>query len=45
MSRELPQKPNLAYLKKQAKELLRAMRQGTRNIRLPMNTVSPLGRS
>ncbi len=28
MSRELPQKPNLQYLKKQAKELLRGMRQG-----------------
>ncbi len=28
MSRELPQKPNLEYLKKQAKELLRGMRQG-----------------
>jgi hypothetical protein len=28
MSRQLPQKPNLEYLKKQAKELLRGMRQG-----------------
>jgi hypothetical protein len=28
MSRQLPEKPNLEYLKKQAKELLRAMRQG-----------------
>ncbi len=28
MSRELPQKPNLEYLKKQAKELLRSMRYG-----------------
>jgi Ankyrin repeat len=28
MSRQLPQKPNLGYLKKQAKELLRSMRQG-----------------
>ena len=28
MSRQLPQKPNLEYLKKQAKELLRSMRQG-----------------
>ena len=28
MSRQLPEKPNLAYLKKQAKELLRSMRQG-----------------
>jgi hypothetical protein len=28
MSRLLPQKPNLGYLKKQAKELLRSMRQG-----------------
>jgi hypothetical protein len=28
MSRELPEKPNLEYLKKQAKELLRGMRQG-----------------
>jgi len=28
MSRELPEKPNLAYLKKQAKELLRSMQQG-----------------
>jgi hypothetical protein len=27
-SRELPEKPNLEYLKKQAKELLRGMRQG-----------------
>jgi hypothetical protein len=28
MSRQLPQKPNLEYLKKQAKELLRGMRNG-----------------
>jgi hypothetical protein len=28
MSRQLPEKPNLEYLKKQAKELLRTMRQG-----------------
>jgi len=28
MSRQLPEKPNLEYLKKQAKELLRGMRQG-----------------
>jgi ankyrin repeat protein len=28
MSRQLPHKPNLEYLKKQAKELLRSMRQG-----------------
>jgi len=28
MSRLLPEKPNLEYLKKQAKELLRSMRQG-----------------
>ncbi|HEX4167807.1 MAG TPA: ankyrin repeat domain-containing protein, partial [Bryobacteraceae bacterium] len=28
MSRQLPEKPNLQYLKKQAKELLRSMRQG-----------------
>jgi hypothetical protein len=28
MSRELPQKPNLGYLRKQAKELLRSTRQG-----------------
>ena len=28
MSRQLPEKPNLEYLKKQAKELLRSMRQG-----------------
>jgi hypothetical protein len=28
MSRQLPQKPNLGYLKKQAKALLRSMRQG-----------------
>ena len=28
MSRQLPEKPNLVYLKKQAKELLRSMRQG-----------------
>jgi hypothetical protein len=28
MSRHLPEKPNLEYLKKQAKELLRTMRQG-----------------
>jgi len=28
MSRELPEKPNLQYLKKQAKELLRTLRQG-----------------
>ena len=28
MSRELPEKPNLAYLKKQAKELLRSTQQG-----------------
>jgi hypothetical protein len=28
MSRELPEKPNLEYLKKQAKELLRSTRQG-----------------
>ena len=28
MSRELPRKPNLQHLKKQAKELLRSMRQG-----------------
>ena len=28
MSRQLPEKPNLAYLKKQAKELLRSMQQG-----------------
>jgi ankyrin repeat protein len=28
MSRELPEKPNLAYLRKQAKELLRSMQQG-----------------
>jgi ankyrin repeat protein len=28
MSRELPEKPNIEYLKKQAKELLRSMRQG-----------------
>ena len=28
MSRQLPQKPNLEYLKKQAKEMLRSMRQG-----------------
>src|SRR5271168_3528595 len=28
MSRELPAKPNLQYLKKQAKELLRSTRQG-----------------
>ena len=30
MSRQLSQKPNLEYLKKQAKELLRGMRQGGR---------------
>jgi hypothetical protein len=28
MSRQLPEKPNLEYLRKQAKELLRSMRQG-----------------
>src|ERR1035441_998319 len=28
MSRHLPEKPNLEYLKKEAKELLRTMRQG-----------------
>ncbi len=28
MSRQLPEKPNLEYLKKQAKELLRTMPQG-----------------
>ena len=28
MSRQLPEKPNLEFLKKQAKELLRTMRQG-----------------
>src|SRR5271165_606177 len=28
MSRQLPEKPNLEYLKKEAKELLRGMRQG-----------------
>ena len=28
MSRQLPEKPNFEYLKKQAKELLRSMRQG-----------------
>ena len=28
MSRQLPEKPNLEYLKKQAKELLRGMPQG-----------------
>src|SRR6185437_14952971 len=28
MTRQLPEKPNLEYLKKQAKELLRSMRQG-----------------
>jgi ankyrin repeat protein len=28
MSRQLPEKPNLQYLKKEAKELLRSMRQG-----------------
>src|ERR1700723_2321060 len=28
MSRQLPEKPSLEYLKKQAKELLRSMRQG-----------------
>jgi len=28
MSRQLPEKPDLEYLKKQAKELLRGMRQG-----------------
>ncbi|HZZ39482.1 MAG TPA: ankyrin repeat domain-containing protein [Acidobacteriaceae bacterium] len=28
MSRQLPEKPNLVYLKKQAKELLRSMQQG-----------------
>jgi hypothetical protein len=28
MSRQLPEKPNLVYLKKQAKELRRSMRQG-----------------
>ena len=27
MSRELPEKPNLEYLKKEAKELLRGMRE------------------
>ena len=28
MSRQLPEKPNLEFLKKQAKELLRSMQQG-----------------
>ncbi len=28
MSRQLPEKPNLEYLKKQAKELLRSRQQG-----------------
>jgi len=28
MSRQLPEKPDLAYLKKQAKEVLRSMQQG-----------------
>jgi hypothetical protein len=48
MSRQLPEKPNFEYLKKQAKELLRSMRQGKladANIRWPMSTVSPPGRS
>ena len=43
MSLQLPEKPNLEYLKKQAKEMLRTMQQGKladANTRWPTNTAS-----
>jgi hypothetical protein len=48
MSRELPAKPNLEYLRKQAKELLRSTRQGKladAQHTWPTSTVSPPGRN